>query len=748
MEDSPAFYLIDKLFSDDEKINLRLIPEACEKNNKKISGLNLAATKENFDSVLESIENKINGSNVFLCVAVSPSGGRLCIDVDDAPLPKWADKVASIICSRGKKNHHIWIKLKEPLTGVKFSNFVKKLLEKSGSKDKQSHDETRVIRLPGFPYRKTGKVQKGYEIVFMSDQIMTPKKIQSVIAGSKKDNTIIDEKLSFDLVNSAIEDEDFDHDAKRQQEISKYIHRVFDKKPIIEETAGRSRNLFFIGLDCHAWGLDLSIAVEIAKKINEDRHDPPEPFAVVEHQINSAYKYRKGPFGSRLLAAKGNIKKLRVEKSSHEHLVRARELLVDWAYIFNAEMMIDNLRGRELTTQSQINNYIAFSVGHAFSITTLLKEVAINVYDRADFRPDKLEVSWIESDISYVNLYVPYTRPEPVQNQDAVKKFLEHLEYMTNDKIEYDLLLNFFAFVTQFPGQKLKWAPLIISRFHGIGKNLFSILLEKIVGSHYVSLVNSDDLIDKNNDYIYKKLIVIADDVETGNRTAMKKLNPLITENKVRYVAKYARSFTTSNFAKFIFFSNKLGALKIDEYDRRIFAIVHEKDPKDQDYYTELVEHFEDNAGDIIEYLEKVNLSKFNPHQRPPASKSKKMLLQQSTTELDDYLIDLLNNEEGIFDKGYFQTKEVQEYIYYNAPETTKKFAYLKAIQEFLMKNSFRQYDLYVPLPSKDKKKRKHLRIWHRGGHDEFEKLAGSIRKQTLKEINERLKENDKNVFQ
>ena len=73
MEDSPAYYLIDKLFSSDEKISLRLIPEACEKKNKKITGQNLTATKENFDQVVESIEDKINKSNVFLCVAVYSS---------------------------------------------------------------------------------------------------------------------------------------------------------------------------------------------------------------------------------------------------------------------------------------------------------------------------------------------------------------------------------------------------------------------------------------------------------------------------------------------------------------------------------------------------------------------------------------------------------------------------------------------------------------------------------------------------
>ena len=62
---------------------------------------------------------------------------------------------------------------------------------------------------------------------------------------------------------------------------------------------------------------------------------------------------------------------------------------------------------------------------------------------------------------------------------------------------------------------------------------------------------------------------------------------------------------------------------------------------------------------------------------------------------------------------------------FFNAPETTKRFAYIKAIQEFLIKNRFIQRDVYIQRPELGK--RKHLRLWHSGSYGEFKEISKRI---------------------
>ena len=142
-------------------------------------------------------------------------------------------------------------------------------------------------------------------------------------------------------------------------------------------------------------------------------------------------------------------------------------------------------------------------------------------------------------------------------------------------------------------------APLIISKNTGIGKSALSELSAQLLGAHNVGYAESDDLTEQHTDYIAEKLLVVAHEVETGDKNVMRRLKSLITEPRVRVIAKYARTYETRNCANFLFFSNRLDAIRVDDNDRRLFVVYNRKEPKEQAYYDRLLRRSKSQQGTL-----------------------------------------------------------------------------------------------------------------------------------------------------
>lgn len=733
--------LLLELFTHDDLINLRIIDEQKKK----------AVDRFHFEAALISVVKSQRESFAkelrFPCIGINPRNRpskkvsiykNIVVDIDNAPLPAWAHDRADIICSRDDKHHHLYFCF-EPLepndkNRKLYSDTVKVLLKLTGSKEKAAHDPERVIRLPGFSHGKTGKPAPGYEIKFIRNDIER-------LPFKEKFSWLKSEQLSKDIATAITPDPEkfsFDRqteppkpDEKSHANAIQYLKNLYLKKPALAAGDGRSRELFFIGLDAHAWGIPQADAERLAEEINQKKFSPVEPNDVVLHQISSAYRYRKGEFGSLLSAARGQTERQQVRaRLQFETLQRARDLLADFVYVHGAERLINQTTRFELTTVTQINNYIVSRLGEKITLEELLKGSAVTVADTLDFAPG-CDTMFEKEGRTVFNRYTPGSEPERVAKGEkkAVKAFREHIAYLTTSEAEEKCLLEFFAFIVQNPGKKLAWAPLIISQYTGIGKSALAELIANLVGPHNVGYAESDDLTGQHTDYVAEKIMVIAHEVETADKNVMRRLKSLITEPRVRVIAKYARTYETSNSANFLFFSNRVDAIRIDDNDRRLFVIYNRREPKGQDYYDGLFNAFKDGAGWIYDYLLSVDLSGFNPHARPIKTEGRNLLTRASMSELDTYLNEIAQAVEGPFGREVFALKDVITYLSFNAPESARRYATQRAVSYWLDAHGWRAYDYHDTVDGV----RKHLSAWFKGTREAFETARRKIKQSEAK---------------
>lgn len=724
--------LFDTKFSG-ESINIRILYE-----QKKNSALNVIKPAHAAAQLLSDNKKKYTDNLLFPCVGINPyvenkkvsSYKNIVVDIDNAPLPEWAEQYADVICSRDELHHHLYFCFSPFGPNEKqrklYSDTVKKLLKLTGSKEKAAHDPERVIRLPGFSHGKTGKPMPGYEIKFIRENIERIS-FKEKFNWLKQDFKI--QIVSKTSIRAQIPGyEPTKPNDKTYANAVQYLKNLYLKKPALSAGDGRSRELFFIGLDAHAWGIPQEEAEALAEEINEQKFDPPEPQEIILHQIASAYQYRRGEFGSLQHTAQGQTERQQVRaRLQFEAIQHARDLLAEFVYVHGAERLINTTTRFELTTITQINNYITAKLGEKVTLEELLKASAITCADELDFAP-KEEIIFEHGGKTVFNRYTKGIEPRREKNfqKKAVKIFRDHVAYLTTSEAEETTLLQFLAFTAQNPGEKLKWAPLIISQHTGIGKSTLAELLMNILGSHNVGTAESDDLVGQHTDYVADKIFVVAHEVETSDKNVMRRLKSLITEEALRVVAKYARTYVTKNRANFIFFSNRVDAIRIDDNDRRLFVIYNRREPQTQEYYTMLYKAFSEGAGWILDYLLDIDLSGFNPHARPVRTEGREMLARASESELGTYLRETYLAKEGPFAKPIFTTRQLIDHIAFNAPKSASQYATQRAIGFWLRDRGFESYDYHDTVDNV----RKHLSAWYKGSKDEFEKARKNVKKE------------------
>lgn len=627
---TPAQKLISALFDPADVINVRVI-----KDEKGAGARNSLITAS--DATLAAAY-----ADEFPCVAINPRKTRkemstiknLVVDIDKVKLPAWAKEHADIICKRDDTHHHAFFCFEPGATREQYKEIAARLIALGG--DKMVSDPERVMRLPGFEHRKDGKTSKGYKVVFVRKKI---------------DRLPIAEKFAWLTKQGGDYEKDVNQTPAAAQQSSPaagtiqpvaapnavaYLKNLYLKKDKIGSGDGRSRRLWFVGIDCHAWGVPQADALALATEINAT-FTPPETAQVVAHQINSAYKYAKSDFGSIATrtadATSGRSeeaakKKLREELHKFERAQKVRDLFADWVYVHAAARFCDSNTGFALTSKEQIEDYISAQVGEQVSLRDLFTRDALSRCDRMEFDPVRTERVFESGGLTFYNAYAAPRESAPREakhKKSAVKAFKEHVGYITTSEDEEKHLLDYFAYCVQNKGRKVDWTPLIISD-EGLGKSVFYKLFARIFGAHNCASVAADNLLGGWTDFIAEKLFVVSHEVKMKETQGLEKLKTLISEDRVTINGKYARMYDTQNCANFLLLSNESDALRLTMKSRRFFVIFSRAKPRDKAYYNELFAAVEYGAGWIEDYLMARDLKDFSPHGPAPKTEGLKIL--------------------------------------------------------------------------------------------------------------------------
>ncbi|MCC6394776.1 MAG: bifunctional DNA primase/polymerase [Bryobacterales bacterium] len=246
-----------------------------------------------------------------------------------------------------------------------------------------------------------------------------------------------------------------------------------------------------------------------------------------------------------------------------------------------------------------------------------------------------------------------YWRPHDLTPAPGdVGPFLRHIQYLFPDGMEGKILLQYLAHQVQRPGEKVHWAVLI-EGVQGNGKSYFAEVMRRVLGPRNVRMVKNETLHETFTGWQRNTQLIVVEEMMARQRLElMNKLKPMITEPWCQIREMYRPPYDQPNRFNFLFFSNHSDSIIIDSTDRR-YCILKTKSPAHPDgnaYYGPLFDWTRKNAGPLLDYLLKVDLSKFQAKAHAPMTEGKRDLVMQSMMPLDAFIHERVEMEEHPFD--------------------------------------------------------------------------------------------------
>jgi hypothetical protein len=229
-----------------------------------------------------------------------------------------------------------------------------------------------------------------------------------------------------------------------------------------------------------------------------------------------------------------------------------------------------------------------------------------------------------------------------------VKPWNELLDYLFGAGTEgRSWMEQWIAYPLQHPGTKLSTAVVIWSPRQGVGKSLLGETISRLYGLH-AKTITATELHDKNNSWAEDALFVLGEENSgSDHRADSNRLKHLITGSMMFVHEKYQVAREAPNLLNFMFTSNHPDAFHLEIHDRRFFVCSIDAEPKPAEYYKEYV-GWRDAPGGmsaLMDHLLKVDLSGFDPYGHAPLSKAKAEMVEQSKTEAERWITDILTDD-------------------------------------------------------------------------------------------------------
>jgi len=343
----------------------------------------------------------------------------------------------------------------------------------------------------------------------------------------------------------------------------------------------------------------------------------------------------------------------------------------DWIYCIATERFY-HIHDYECLKKSQFADY--FHIPKMQDVNDLLASGFPQVNTLA-FRPAKGKVMR-EGRISMLNLWKD---PKIIPKEGCIDVFLNHLHFLfprskkeveagQEFSLEANIILDWMAFQVQFPGVKINWA-LLIKGAEGVGKSAFEAIMGRLLGADNVREVTNEEIGEKYTDWMESSsLIIVHELMSFGRMETMNKIKPLITQATVQIRRMHTPTYTTTNLANFLLFTNHGDAIPISKGDRRYAVLWTEAklfpDEKDQvAYYQPLWDWIksEDMASNLIFHLKARDISNFNPKTSAPMTKSKKEAIRINRNSLEEWMAGCIEDKAWPFEGDIVSIRHLKD---------------------------------------------------------------------------------------
>ena len=148
----------------------------------------------------------------------------------------------------------------------------------------------------------------------------------------------------------------------------------------------------------------------------------------------------------------------------------------------------------------------------------VLNELQVPVAYDETYDPQHPDDAFIKTEgITYLNTYTK-SHPTPSENQediDMMGRILKnHISKLILEPEYQTVLLDFLAYNVQYPGHKIRWAPLIQGG-EGCGKGLLAKVMRTVMGEKHVTSVDPEKVFSAYNDWAYGSAMVVLNEIHS-----------------------------------------------------------------------------------------------------------------------------------------------------------------------------------------------------------------------------------------
>lgn len=355
---------------------------------------------------------------------------------------------------------------------------------------------------------------------------------------------------------------------------------------------------------------------------------------------------------------------MRAKMAIDAHIAMTRAGFNNWAYLTSVGKMV-NINTGEIISKDAFSDllghlslplcvgYRKTEDGDTEPAIKMAKSAAMSFTSNKFFLWNKVFGVCIDAEVehggnvdiegkSHVNLWSGTV----IKPKDHGGKYFERFVDLATRVMEKDdaaVVIEWMAHKVQNPTKKINWSPILVGT-KGNGKTTLAAIVANIIGSRYSRVINKESLKEKFNGWIENSCFVVVEEIKVGaDFDVINRLKEYVANETISMRKMQMDSYSIVNHADFIFCSNHIDAIKIENDERRWFPVMTKQRCADDvtasfgsqggaEYfnkmYKEVVKN-KDALEDICYHLCQMDLTQFNKG-RAPDSKHKSEFLEAS----------------------------------------------------------------------------------------------------------------------
>lgn len=348
-------------------------------------------------------------------------------------------------------------------------------------------------------------------------------------------------------------------------------------------------------------------------------------------------------------------------------------------YVMTAERYFDTEHHRVINSENGIKHLYTHTMPRGKSgarldpVKVLMNSSTKTVVSSVAFHPGK-PVLFTEGDDSYANRY-RNRLPEPLEPTEDEIARIEWIFNRIDDPSYRSWLMQLYAHVVQFPGTKIRSAPLIWSETEGNGKTtLVKSIPALLVEPRYSKEVTYDALNGQFNDYMLEGWHINLTEFTSGSRgertTIGQKIKWMIAETEINVRGMYSPGVTLPNRCFVTSSSNEGNAAQVGNEDRRwgIHELMAARmtDAEVEYVYDEFLS-LPRAAGVLRHYFLNYPITDFNPAAKAIETEAKREMVEASMPADKELLVYAWEQCSAPLDRDIVITSEVTTYVCKNS---------------------------------------------------------------------------------